>query len=67
MGVLRPNGSHCEFADSYAFKSPSAAAAVVNGRSTNGTTAWKIQGQHTTYKQWEAAQLANPNLAAAAA
>ena len=37
-----------------AFKSPSAAAAVVNGRPANGTIEWKVQGQNKTYKQWEA-------------
>jgi hypothetical protein len=56
-GVLRENGSHCVFAKSYAFRSPSAAAAVVHGRSANGTTEWKIEGTEQTYKEWEAAQL----------
>lgn len=56
-GVLRPEGQHCVFTKSYAFRSPSAAAAVVHGRNANGTTAWKIEGTGETYKQWEAAQL----------
>jgi hypothetical protein len=62
MGVLKLNGPHCEFAENYAFKSPSAAAAVVNGRPTNGTTEWKVQGRPTTYKEWEAEQLATQDL-----
>jgi hypothetical protein len=58
MGVLRPEGDHCVFAKSYAFNSPSAAAAVINGRPANGTTEWKVKGSGQTYKDWEAAQLA---------
>lgn len=45
------------FTENYAFKSPSAAAAVVNGRPANGTLEWKVQGQNKTYKEWEAGQL----------
>lgn len=57
-GVLIPHGNHCVFAENYAFSSPSAAAAVVYGRQAQGTTAWKTSiGQ--TYKDWEAAQLAD--------
>ncbi|MBR0869639.1 GIY-YIG nuclease family protein [Bradyrhizobium tropiciagri] len=55
-GVLQPQGTVCVFANNYAFKSPSAAAAVVNGRPANGTVEWKTpDGQ--TYKDWEAQQL----------
>ncbi len=36
-GLLRENGEHRVFSENYAFKSPSAAAAVVNGRPANGT------------------------------
>lgn len=57
-GVLVLNGDHCIFAENYAFSSPSAAAAVVYGRQAQGTVAWKTStGQ--TYKDWEAAQLAD--------
>lgn len=56
--VLRPNGDHYVFAENYAFRSPSAAATVVLGFSANGTIVWKTAtGQ--TYKDWEAAQLAD--------
>lgn len=41
-----------------AFKIPSAAAAIVNGRPTNGTLEWKLANGHS-YKEWEAGRLAN--------
>lgn len=57
-GVLQAEGDHCVFVENYAFRSPSAAATVVLGFSANGTIAWKTAtGQ--TYKDWEAAQLAD--------
>ena len=46
------------FTENYAFSSPSAAAAVVLGRSANGQTEWKLVGTTTTYKEWEAEQIA---------
>lgn len=58
LGVLQRQGTHYVFTNSYAFRSPSAAGAVVLGYNVNGTTAWKTSiGQ--TYKDWEAAQLAD--------
>ena len=63
-GVLTFQDGRCVFAQSYAFKSPSAAAAVVNGRPSNGTVEWKTEtGQ--SYKEWEAAQLSAPHWVAA--
>lgn len=59
MGILQVAGTQRTFTENYAFKSPSAAAAVINGRPANGRTAWKVQGQPTTYEQWEAEQLAS--------
>ena len=59
MGVLKPDNDHCVFSENYAFKSPSAAAAVVNGRPANGTIEWKVEGTAKTYKEWEAEQLAD--------
>ena len=41
----------------FAFSSPSAAADIVAGRSTNGRTAWKVVGTGQTYAEWEDAQL----------
>ncbi|MDR9424343.1 MAG: GIY-YIG nuclease family protein [Marinobacter sp.] len=55
-GVLKPEGELAIFTEHYAFKSPSAAAAVVNGRPTNGTTEWRLPGG-ITYKAWEAEKL----------
>ena len=47
-----------EFKQDYAFTSPSAAAAIVNGRTSNGTLDWKTVDEGKTYKQWEAEGLA---------
>lgn len=58
MGVIESRGTHCEFTTNYAFKSPSAAAAAVNGRASNGTLDWKLKVSGQTYKEWEADELA---------
>lgn len=59
-GVLVAEAGHCVFAKGYAFQSPSAAAAVVNGRPANGTIEWRIAATGQTYKGWEAVQLGAP-------
>jgi len=41
------------FARPYAFKSPSAAAAVVLDRNANGRQEWKVIGTKLTYHQWQ--------------
>lgn len=41
----------------YAFRSPSAAAAVANGRPANGRIEWKHCTTGQTYKEWEADRL----------
>ncbi|SPO67117.1 GIY-YIG nuclease family protein [Pseudomonas sp. JV241A] len=57
-GVLTPDGpNHMQFADDYAFRSPSAAAAVVSGRSSNGRKAWVVDGTGQTYAEWQNQQL----------
>ena len=56
-GALREEGGHRIFAENYAFRSPSAAAAVVKGRPANGPIEWKVRGDTRTYRQWEADQL----------
>ena len=56
-GVLVPEGDVCVFTESYAFSSPSAAAAVVNGRPANGRVAWKHSKTGQTYAEWEDEQL----------
>ena len=58
QGVLVESGKHKVFSKSYAFSSTSAAGAVCNGRSTSGPIAWKVIGTKQTYKDWEAARLA---------
>ncbi|MBK1885623.1 GIY-YIG nuclease family protein [Marinobacter sp. DY40_1A1] len=55
-GVIRPEGELSVFSENYAFRSPSAAAAVVNGRPTNGTTEWRLP-EGKTYKAWEKEKL----------
>lgn len=61
QGVLADKGCHKVFTVSYAFSSTSAAGAVCNGRSTAGPNAWKVKGTRQTYKEWEAASLADVN------
>lgn len=58
QGILVDQGKHKVFTQSYAFPSTSAAGAVCNGRSTAGPIAWKVKGTTQTYKDWEAASLA---------
>src|SRR5690625_1509320 len=45
------------FNEDYAFRSPSAAAAIVTGRTANGRLEWKEQGTQQTYAQWQEAQI----------
>lgn len=57
-GVLISDASeHLLFSDDYAFSSPSAAAAVVSGRSANGRTSWLIEGNSKTYAAWQEQQV----------
>lgn len=58
QGILVTQGSHKVFTTSYAFSSTSAAGAVCNGRATAGPVAWKVKETGQTYKDWEAASLA---------
>lgn len=59
-GVLTlVNGDHRTFSQDYAFSSPSAAAAVVSGRSSNGRKSWLVEGTKTTYGEWQAQQVEN--------
>ncbi|WP_168581973.1 GIY-YIG nuclease family protein [Gephyromycinifex aptenodytis] len=51
--VPTPDGSAMRFTRNHVFASPSAAAAIVAGRSANGRIAWLIQGTRRTYGQWE--------------
>src|SRR5690606_15597686 len=63
-GVLvADGGEHLTFSDDYAFSSPSAAAAVVCGRSANGRTAWVVEGSGETYAAWQDRQLSAADVA----
>lgn len=57
-GVLVEQEGYLVFAANYAFKSPSAAAAMIFGRPANGQNDWKVQGRPMTYRQWEEEALA---------
>lgn len=45
------------FSEDTPFNSPSAAAAVINGRSANGRKEWKVLGTNQTYADWQETQL----------
>ncbi len=55
-GTIRLTNGQAILAENVAFSSPSAAAAIVAGRSSNGRTSWKTQGGKT-YAEWEEEQL----------
>ena len=55
--ILRIENGMAVFVESYAFSSPSAAAAVISGRAANGRTEWKLKGTNKTYADWEAEQI----------
>ena len=55
-GVLAQNGTHAVLMSDYAFNSPSAAAAVLNGRPANGRLEWKLPDGRS-YGDWEQAGL----------
>ena len=56
-GILQSKADHAVFTKDYAFSSPSAAGAIVNGRSTTGRTEWKLVSDGRTYADWENDQL----------
>lgn len=57
-GIIQSNKQGGVMLEDYAFSSPSAAAAVVAGRSANGRTSWVLQSDsQTTYADWESSQL----------
>ncbi len=58
-GVLVPNGKDMmTFTKPYPFSSPSAAAAVVLDRNSNGRTEWKVKGSKQSYHDWQQARAA---------
>ena len=54
--AVSPDGNSYKFTAAYAFRSPSAAAAVVLDRSSNGRTEWKVTGSGQTYHAWQEAK-----------
>jgi hypothetical protein len=57
-GVLAENGDGPRvFNEDQSFSSPSAAAAVISGRSANGRTSWKGEGSGMTYGEWQDQQV----------
>lgn len=53
-GVLAPTSDgFLEFVKPHSFSSPSAAAAVVLDRNSNGRTEWKVKGSKQTYADWK--------------
>jgi len=51
--TLSGDGTKYEFSQPYTFKSPSAAAAVVLDRNSNGRVEWKLEGSKRTYHDWQ--------------
>jgi hypothetical protein len=51
--VSSPDGRTRRFARDQVFASPSAAAAVVVGRTANGRHDWKVQGSGVSYGDWQ--------------
>jgi hypothetical protein len=51
--VSTNSGHNLEFAEDIAFKSPSAAAAVVLDRNSNGRVEWKVKDKGVTYHDWQ--------------
>lgn len=45
------------FTEDVPFSSPSAAAVVIFGRSTNGRTEWKVKGTSESYQEWHEQKL----------
>jgi hypothetical protein len=52
-GVLRVDGKNACFTKNHIFKSPSAAGAVISGRTTNGRISWRVPASGLTYGQWQ--------------
>ncbi|MBC7676976.1 MAG: DUF4357 domain-containing protein [Rhodoferax sp.] len=57
-GIIRLADPNATFSENYAFSSPSAAAAVMLGRSANGRTEWVFEGSIKSYGDWDVEQLA---------
>ena len=56
-GILVEQNGGRVFKEDYVFSSPSAAAAVIFGRSANGRTSWKVKGTNKTYADLQEEQV----------
>lgn len=56
--AVSADGKTREFSRDHVFTSPSAAAAVLLGRSSNGRLEWRVQGSGASYGDWQANQIA---------
>lgn len=56
--VLVPSGDKLKFTRPWSFSSPSAAAAVVLDRNSNGRIEWKVKGEKKTYHDWQQTEAA---------
>ncbi|HEV2515402.1 MAG TPA: GIY-YIG nuclease family protein [Devosia sp.] len=56
-GTLIDDGEQYRFAQDVPFTSPSAAAAIVAGRSATGPGEWKVEGTGMSYRDWKAVEL----------
>lgn len=56
--ILDAATEHLMFDRPHAFSSPSAAAAVIYGRASNGREAWCVKGTKKTYAAWKDEQIA---------
>lgn len=64
-GTLVPKGTdRSRFAKPYPFSSPSAAAAVVLDRTSNGRTEWKVKGSKQTYHGWQQSRYSSTEVSA---
>jgi predicted GIY-YIG superfamily endonuclease len=67
-GALQPDpdSEGLILTEDVAFSSPSAAGAVVVGRSANGRIAWRVKGSSKTYAAWQEEQIAQAEQTTAA-
>ena len=56
--LVSGNNDLLRFAEDVAFRSPSAASAVILGRPDNGRLSWKVSGSNVTYGDWQSEQVA---------
>jgi hypothetical protein len=62
--ILEPtsDGLRYRFIRPYAFRSPSAAGAVVLDRNTNGRTRWYLVGSKLNYHEWQQGKSSSPEI-----